>query len=379
MSQEHYGYDQQEIDYKINKYTLSCLKVTFIVVCAVMLANELNIFVVSQELMMWGVLSFTFVFFVTIILCKCVDLHKSWVKYALIFNTVVAVTVAGVALTYHTVLLSVLPLLLAVQYSNKKVVIYTYILTILSTFTIVMGGYYWGLCDANMLTLTTERTRDYMDAAGGIQFTVANDNPWYTLPLYYVIPRCILLLLLYPVIRSIVSNIADYTKYAVSMKRLSETDEMTGLHNKNKYLQMLEEEYPKVENVVVIFWDVNNLKIINDTLGHTEGDYVITSVASLIKDLTSERRKAYRIGGDEFVMVVENPRENEITSILEQWKIALKRRNSFSKIYISVASGYASGAGRDIKEIARKADEQMYLDKCEQHSRSGSGTHNTAL
>lgn len=379
MSQEHYGYDQREIDYKINKYTLKCLKATCVVVCAIGLANILNIFIVSQKLMMLGVSTFIIVVLVTVILCKFVDLHEPWVKYVMLFNTVFAVTIVGIVLTYHTVLLSLLPLLLAVQYADKKIVIYTYVLTVLSMFAIVMGGFYWGLCDANMLTLTTKQTRDYVDATGVIQFTVANDNPWYTLPLYFVLPRCILLLLAYPVIKSIVSNITDYTKYAVSMKRLSETDEMTGLHNKNKYLQMLEEEYPKVEKVAVIFLDVNNLKMTNDTLGHTEGDYVITSVASLIKDLTNERRKAYRIGGDEFVMVIENPHEDEIASIIEQWKIALKRRNNFSKIHISVASGYATGVGSDVKEIAKKADERMYLDKCEQHARSGRGVHNTAL
>lgn len=379
MSQEHYGYDQREIDYKINKYTLKCLKATCVVVCAIGLANILNIFIVSQKLMMLGVSTFIIVVLVTVILCKFVDLHEPWVKYVMLFNTVFAVTIVGIVLTYHTVLLSLLPLLLAVQYADKKIVIYTYVLTVLSMFAIVMGGFYWGLCDANMLTLTTKQTRDYVDATGVIQFTVANDNPWYTLPLYFVLPRCILLLLAYPVIKSIVSNITDYTKYAVSMKRLSETDEMTGLHNKNKYLQMLEEEYPKVEKVAVIFLDVNNLKMTNDTLGHTEGDYVITSVASLIKDLTNERRKAYRIGGDEFVMVIENPHEDEIASIIEQWKIALKRRNNFSKIHISVASGYATGVGSDVKEIAKKADERMYLDKCEQHARSGQGVHNTAL
>lgn len=379
MSQEHYGYDQREIDYKINKYTLKCLKATCVVVCAIGLANILNIFIVSQKLMMLGVSTFVIVVLATVILCKFVDLHEPWVKYVMLFNTVFAVTIVGIVLTYHTVLLSLLPLLLAVQYADKKIVIYTYVLTVLSMFAIVMGGFYWGLCDANMLTLTTKQTRDYVDATGVIQFTVANDNPWYTLPLYFVLPRCILLLLAYPVIKSIVSNITDYTKYAVSMKRLSETDEMTGLHNKNKYLQMLEEEYPKVEKVAVIFLDVNNLKMTNDTLGHTEGDYVITSVASLIKDLTNERRKAYRIGGDEFVMVIENPHEDEIASIIEQWKIALKRRNSFSKIHISVACGYATGVGSDVKEIAKKADERMYLDKCEQHARSDRGVHNTAL
>lgn len=376
MSQEYYGYERREIDYKINKYTLKCMKVTFFVICGVEVANLLNIYIVSQKLMLWAFLSVSVIYFVTAIFCKCVDMHKPWVKYIILFNIVLAVTMAGIMLTYHTVLLSVLPILLAVQYNDKKVIIYTYALTTISIFAIVMGGYYWGLCDANMLTLTTQQTRDYMDASGVVHLIPVNDHPWLNLPLFYVLPRCILMFLLYPVIKSITSNITDYTQYAMSMKRLSETDGMTGLYNKNKYLQMMEEEYPKMNQVAVVFWDINNLKIINDTLGHAEGDYVITNIAAAIKELAGEGRKAYRVGGDEFVMVIEDPKEDEITSLMEQWKDSIEKRNSFSKIKISAASGYALGAGRDIKEVAKKADEQMYQDKCEQHTRSGKEMRN---
>lgn len=363
LSQEYYEYNQSKIDYKINKYTFKCQKVAFMVGCVIEIGNLLNIFIVSKRLMLWGFLAYLVFFLTTAAFCKFVDLHKPWVKYVLILNTVAVVTIAGIIFTYHTVLLCVFPLLLAVQYSDKKVLTYTYVLTVISIFLVVMVGYYWGLCDANMLTLTTKTTREYMNDAGIVELTVINDNPWVTLPLYYVFPRCLIVLMFVPVIRSISSNVMEYTEYAVSMKRLSETDGMTGLYNKNKYLQMLEETYPGVEEAAVLFWDVNNLKMINDTLGHTEGDYVITSVASVIKELTNERRKAYRIGGDEFVMVVENPGENEIKLLLEQYRSAMERRNSFSKIQISVAVGYAVGPGSDIKETAGKADEQMYLEK----------------
>lgn len=365
LNREYYGYNRQEIEYEINKYTLKCLRVTFWGVCSVEMLNLLDIFIVSKKLMLVVFFSVAAVYFVTAIFCRCVDMHKPWVKYVILCNIVCAITVISIMVTYHTVLLSVFPILLAAQYSDKKVVVYTYILTAASIFVIVMAGYYWGLCDANMVTLTTLPMRDYMDASGKVRLVPANDNPWVNLPLFYVLPRYIQMIMLYPVIRSITSHIAGYTQYAISMKQLSEIDEMTGLYNKNKYLQMVEEEYSRVETVAIIFWDVNNLKVINDTLGHEEGDYVITNAAATIKELSGEQRKAYRIGGDEFVMVVENPKEDEIDSLMEKWKDSIEKRNSFSKIKISVASGYAFGAGNDIKEVAKKADEQMYLDKHE--------------
>lgn len=305
MKEEHYEDSQSRHDYKINKYTLHCLFVALLVGSGVWLANLLNIFIVNQTLMTQGYLSFTLPVLIMILICRVVDMHLWWVKYMLLFGVILAVTIMGITLTYHTVLISVFPLLLAIQYTNKRMILYTYILTFISIFVIVMGGFYWGVCDANMLTLTTEQMDYYVNrVTGTIQLVAINDNPWYTLPMYFVLPRCLLLSLLYPVMKSITSNILDYTQYARNMKKLSEMDGMTGLYNKNKYLQIMEDTYPDIERVAVIFWDVNNLKKTNDTLGHAEGDYLITTVAKIIQDLTDERKKAYRIGGDEFVMVI---------------------------------------------------------------------------
>ena len=110
------------------------------------------------------------------------------------FSVTLAVTVDATTLSYHAVLLSVLPLLLATQYTSKKVIIYTYLISILGIFIGVMGSYYWGLCDANMLFLTVEPVSYYKEAAteGILRFELADYNPWYILPLYYVLPRSLL-------------------------------------------------------------------------------------------------------------------------------------------------------------------------------------------
>lgn len=360
-------YDQSKIDYRVNKYTIKCLTVTVIGMLAMWLANVLNIFIVNMELLSKGIFLAAITVFITIVIGKCVDLHKPWVKYFLIFNTVVAITILGITLTYHTVLLSVLPLLLASQYTNGKMIIYTYLLSVVSVFAIVMGGYFWGLCDANMLTLTTNPMSYYINqATEGIYFENINSNPWYTLILYFVIPRCILLLLMLPVIRSISANILDYVVYAGSMKRLSERDEMTGLYNKNKFLHMIKESYSKLNSVGVIFLDVNNLKEVNDNLGHDQGDFVISKVAHMIMGLTNERRKAYRTGGDEFIMIIENPVESEIEQILQKMSEDVKKDTLFQQMEFSVAMGWACGKGTDIDDIVKEADQKMYLKKHEQ-------------
>ena len=356
-----------EIDYRINLYTIRCLKIMLISVVIMWLLNYFHIFIVNMKLVSQGFGVSCGILLVVLFIASKTDLHHVWVKYFLITSTILGITVLGITLTYHTLLLSIIPLLLATQYADKWTTIYTYVLTLISTFLIVICGYFWGLCDANMLLLTTEPASSYVKLFdNGVYLGETNSNPWYTLIMYFVVPRCALLSLTLPVIQSISRNILNYEKYAVDMKKLSERDEMTGVYNRNKYLSMIENEYPKVEDVAVLFCDVNNLKEVNDNEGHDKGDILITNVAQIILSLTDSNKKAYRIGGDEFVLIVENPKEGELERLLEKWHELIELKSKATSLDLSAAIGYASGKGKDIEEIVQRADEKMYDNKSKQ-------------
>lgn len=361
-----------ERDFYINKYTLKCLRIMLFVITVLWLMNLLHIFIVNQKLMSTAYFIVAGILLFSLILGRIVDLRKKWVKYILITLTTSAVIVLGVTLTYHTLLLSVIPLLIATQYTERKVLVYTFGLTLIGNFVIVMGGYFWGLCDANMLLLTTNPTSFYMDRLGkDITFEDINTNPWYTLPMYYVLPRCVLHTLMLPVIQSISKNIMNTEKHAVAMKRLSEIDEMTGLYNRNKFLSMVETEYSHVDKLCVIFWDINNLKQINDTFGHEAGDALITAVGRIIHSLTDFNKKGYRIGGDEFVIVIENPQEGELDNMLHKWDELITLQSQKVEIELDVAVGYAFGEGKEVDSIINEADELMYQKKKEQKMLKG--------
>ena len=356
-----------EIDYRINLYTIRCLKIMLISVVIMWLLNYFHIFIVNMKLVSQGCGVSCGILLVVLFIASKTDLHHVWVKYFLITSAILGITVLGITLTYHTLLLSIIPLLLATQYADKWTTIYTYVLTLISTFLIVICGYFWGLCDANMLLLTTEPASSYVKLFdNGVYLGETNSNPWYTLIMYFVVPRCALLSLTLPVIQSISRNILNYEKYAVDMKKLSERDEMTGVYNRNKYLSMIENEYPKVEDVAVLFCDVNNLKEVNDNEGHDKGDILITNVAQIILSLTDSNKKAYRIGGDEFVLIVENPKEGELERLLEKWHELIELKSKAASLDLSAAIGYASGKGKDIEEIVQRADEKMYDNKSKQ-------------
>lgn len=359
-----------EIGFNINKYTLKCLKVILIGIAIVWLLNILNIFIVDRTLMNRAVLATSIVLIATLLLGRVIDLHKKWVKYFLITVTIIVITILGASLTYHTLLLSMLPLMLATQYADRKVVAYTYVLSVISIFVSAIGGYYWGLCDANMLFLTNKPTAYYVDLVRqSATFERVNTNVLYTVSLYFAVPRCILLFLTIPVIESISKNIMKYEQYAFSMKQLSERDDMTGLFNRNKFLNMMEQKYSQMDRVCVIFFDVNNLKWVNDNLGHEKGDELLICAGRTILALADQTKKAYRIGGDEFVLVIEHPQEGEPDALIKRWEELEAFKEQSMDMELSVAYGYACGAGKDIDKIVKEADEKMYRKKKEQKSK----------
>lgn len=151
---------------------------------------------------------------------------------------------------------------------------------------------------------------------------------------------------------------------------LKETDSLTRLFNKNKYNEMVSMYYPNVDNITVIFWDLNNLKIINDTYGHEYGDKALSALASILYANSDEQcRRVYRFGGDEFVMIINNPHNGEADRIISAVKDELVKCSYDISIEISSAVGVASGNGSDIIEIVKNADSAMYADKQLYHHR----------
>ena len=360
--------NRQELEEKANIFSLKCLVFTEVIHAVVWILNILNIFIVDSDLMLRSFLSSFAVMVIPIVVCKIAGLKRPWIKYFIMFALIVSITIVSANLTYHALLLIVLPLLYSAQYCSRKMTYFAYALSVLSMYIAVMAGSFCGLCDANMAAITIHPLSEYCnEVTGQLEFGTVNSNPWLTLPLYYVLPRSLLLLLFVPLIRHVSDTIAERAVRERDLIRMSEVDEMTSLYNRNKYNEMIEEYYPAVASVGVIFWDINRLKTTNDTMGHEYGDYLIASVAESIKKVTGDKRKAFRIGGDEFVMIVEDATEELIKEILEKWARRMENKNNVSKIKISAAVGYALGEGAHIEDVVRRADAAMYAEKKEQY------------
>lgn len=358
-----YDIDYASLEAKANRFTVVCLIITYFIMGVMWILNLLGIFIVQKSLMNYGFFLLSVVMLILVAVCNLVGYDKPWLKYVILTFAVLMTTVLSIALTYHMIIASVLPLIYAIQYSDKKLLFYTYALSVIGIFASVMGGYYLGLCDANMVLLTTSTLDEYVDAAGITHFGPVNDNPWVTLPLFYAFPRSIILLALIPVLLHVSNGMAKRELKGLYLQRMSEIDDMTQLYNKNKYLSMIKDYYPKVEKVGVIFWDVNGLKETNDTLGHVMGDKLIAAIADSIRGFTNDKCKAYRVGGDEFIMICEDENELKMNEIVNEWNKIIAENNKESEIPLSAAVGYAAGKGENIGAIIKRADDRMYANK----------------
>ena len=290
-------------------------------------------------------------------------------KYILLAFYTVIIAVLNMTVTYHAVLTTALPLICAAHYTQKKVVWYTYFLTDIGIFCSVIFGFLYGLCDANMVLLTNTYTSVHMQqlAEGSVAL---NDNMGLVI-LWWAFPRCLVSMTYIPIVTHISNYIRIKAENEYIARQNAEIDGMTGLFNKRKYMSMTDESYHNCKKVGVIFWDANNLKKINDKIGHEWGDQLIKAISDSIKGFTSEKCAAYRTGGDEFVMICSEPKAGQIEKIVADWHKVIEATPDICGIPVTAAVGYAEGSGRDLEKIIHTAEQNMYADKEKYHKNRG--------
>ena len=144
--------------------------------------------------------------------------------------------------------------------------------------------------------------------------------------------------------------------------QVAEIDSLTRLPNRYCYNNFLKNKVETEEkSVCALLFDINNLKYTNDTFGHAKGDELIKNAANCIKECFSAYTKnCFRIGGDEFVCILENIDEETINKYLSKF-------SDLEDFYnVSIAVGYSYIA--DIREVGyekliSEADQRMYENK----------------
>jgi diguanylate cyclase (GGDEF)-like protein len=154
---------------------------------------------------------------------------------------------------------------------------------------------------------------------------------------------------------------------------LMRRDALTNVNNrmafedKTNYLQSMINSDPEVKFALAMF-DVNSLKLINDSQGHEAGDEYLLRTCHLICDVF-KHSPVYRMGGDEFIAVLTGEDYDNRDELVAQLN---SRLSPYSKTlplpddYVSIACGlavYGSGKDNSVIDVLKRADEEMYKDK----------------
>ena len=160
--------------------------------------------------------------------------------------------------------------------------------------------------------------------------------------------------------------------------QMSLMDGLTGLGNKRSFDLSLEHLVQEGSSFGLCYIDVNYFKTVNDRFGHNVGDALLKTVAKRIQENTSY--PAYRIGGDEFVILVdeevEEARYKQFKENIDQ-AFAQRVRCLDKKLHITVSLGFARYPedGQDVQQVIALADQRMYADKEIKHKLHGYDKH----
>lgn len=144
--------------------------------------------------------------------------------------------------------------------------------------------------------------------------------------------------------------------------RLAYIDYLTNIYNRNALERDL---LKKQENACYFLADLNGLKLVNDTIGHSAGDKMLQEFARLLADAVGENGRAYRQGGDEFAVLCDKDPQ----VFMKELEKRCVDYNKSSAVPISYAIGYSRLENEDFRDAA---DQMMYEDK-RQKKQAGSG------
>ena len=158
----------------------------------------------------------------------------------------------------------------------------------------------------------------------------------------------------------------DAGRRAALYRELAEKDLLTGCYNRNAYHEDTI-RCKKLTNLLLFAFDLNNLKYYNDKFGHNCGDQYITDAAHILRKIFSRYGKLYRIGGDEFCVLIDDHNTCDISHLI----CCLRKKESIynassRNIHLQISCGYAvfdPQTDTDLDALQKRADQNMYENK----------------
>ena len=233
---------------KANAYTLKCMCVSSIVMIVAWTLNILKIFIIDQTIMNHSLIG-VFVFIVLGFLVKFLfGFEKPVANYLMLFLFVGMITFVNMQLSYHVTLFMVFPMVCAILYNKTRYVRYTMVLISVGLLTSVLIGYKVGLCDANMLVLTTSTKANEAERLLTGNFEI-NSN-YFFLALFFVFPRVMAVLAFTSVLKYLTNSIQEKTLHEQESRQIAETERLAN-QAKSRFLAQMSHEIRTPINAVL--------------------------------------------------------------------------------------------------------------------------------
>ena len=147
-------------------------------------------------------------------------------------------------------------------------------------------------------------------------------------------------------------------------EHLAFTDGLTELNNRLSFENDINECIGN-NRPACISIDLNNLKRANDTMGHSAGDVLIRGIATVLREAVGNEGKIYRIGGDEFVVLIHDITDYGIEKVLKRIEKCRVKYNEENNVNLDFAKGVSLYTEGDttFENLVARADAEMYRDK----------------
>ncbi|GEM_PF-1791075 len=359
----------QETEIRPNTYARIVLFCTIGITLICLALNEIGLFRVDKMIMRIGtVISLTTTgipLLYTYIRRNALSIPST--KYIIMFASISFTAVTSIMLTFHTTIMLLFPIFIAMLYRSQlmgKIAIYG---SLACTFASSLVAYILGTWDVplfeELILIATNGTTVIEGAHAGITLeSILKILLYLTFPKMMMVGSCAVIL------RSVIKLGVDHVDTQIQLIKQSKRDVLTGLYNQNYYKEMVNSgRYSG--RIAIIFFDVNGLKDLNDKKGHEQGDLLLQRCAqSILNVATDDRMSCFRVGGDEFIVFIEDATDNDVIKLLEKWNASIKAINEenellYSGLRCSMAVGYAVGDFENLTELISKADSQMYKNK----------------
>lgn len=162
----------------------------------------------------------------------------------------------------------------------------------------------------------------------------------------------------------------------IRLQKLSITDQLTGLYNRRHFEDVFRRELQRAKrtksNLSLIILDIDYFKKLNDTYGHDAGDKTLKSLGKCLKKITKRAHDfAFRIGGEEFAIIIAEDESKSAINIIKLLQnsvkeLAILNEGSIVSKYLTISAGIVSlipSQNDDIDSVMKKADTNLYKAK----------------